>query len=612
MFTTPIRRQLRLQGRLFSNLRPGPLREYEDLVQKGSISVDPVQEKAVQHLQRLYDECVDYKRISVNHVSLVSQKPQRQQKQKSKGWFDFFDDDDEGRVDEQAKAIAPGTMIPKSLYMWGSTGCGKTFLMDLFYESLPVEKKRRIHFHDFMLNIHKRIHHLKVGSTARGKPISIADQLADEIIGESHIICFDEFQVTDIADAMILKSLFEALFARGLILCATSNRPPSDLYRNGLQRDLFVPFIGLLEQRSVVFSFLREVEEQVDYRLQLYQHHAKNVFFYPSTTETQKSLSRRFEEFRPSLRALSSTDREVLVKGLFTAAEMVIYGHSFRIPSLVIGRRAAKFSFNDLCQRNYGAADYLALAQSFDVICVMNIPRLSLHQRNELRRFITLIDALYDHKVLVLLGAEVEATKLLDIDETQRFSQASTIDEVFAFDRTVSRLMEMQSSDYVRVAMESRPMGKDFFAALFRKHLADPVQNEHAVHEIARQCWRRYRLGTKDETEAFLQHSALNVDDEEVTGAAASSESCYRTEVDAFGNEHKQCLRTKCVRVMLYDIAEYVMEGISKERQRAVLIDELTRADLELSQVGDYLTYEAFHSLFTRLDLLFGGEVNEK
>lgn len=602
MLATTFRSRLLLRGRLYSNIRPGPLREYEERIRRGSISVDPVQEKAVQQLQRLYDECIDYKRIAVKHVNNISQKPQRPQKQRSKGWFAFFDDDDEGSANEQGGATAAGALIPKSLYMWGSTGCGKTFLMDLFFESLPVEKKRRIHFHDFMLNVHKRIHHLKVGSTARGKPVSIADQLADEIIGESHVICFDEFQVTDIADAMILKSLFEALFARGLILCATSNRPPSDLYRNGLQRDLFVPFIGLLEQRSVVFSFLREAEEQVDYRLQLYQHHAKNVYFCPSA-ETQEALALRFDEFKPSLRVLSPADREALAGGLCRSAEMVIYGHSFRIPSLVTGRRAAKFSFDDLCRRNYGAADYLALAQAFDVICVTNVPRLSLHQRNELRRFITLIDALYDHKVLVLLGAAAEATQLLDVDDGQRQLQAAAVDEVFAFDRTVSRLMEMQSSDYVRAALESRPSGKDFFATLLRQRAADAAQTERVVHDVARRCWRRYRLGTRDETQAFLQHSAIAADDEEATGAAASSESSYQTEVDAFGNEHKQCVRADCVRVMLHDLAEFAVEGATNDPQRAAIVDELARMDVELSSGGGsgYVSYDAFAGLFTRL-----------
>lgn len=600
MLSTAIRSRLLARGRVFSSTRPGPLREYEERISRGSISVDPVQEKAVLQLQRLYDECVDYKRVGVKHIDNLSQKPQRQQKQRNKGWFAFFDDDDEGSANEQVKATAAGTLIPKSLYMWGSTGCGKTFLMDLFYESLPVAKKRRIHFHDFMLNVHKRIHHLKVGSTARGKLVSIADQLADEIIGESHVICFDEFQVTDIADAMILKSLFEALFARGLILCATSNRPPSDLYRNGLQRDLFVPFIGLLEQRSVVFSFLREAEEQVDYRLRLYEHHAKNVYFCPSTAATQEALALRFDEFKPSWRVLSPADREALAGSLCRSAEMVIYGHSFRIPSLVVGRRAAKFSFDDLCRRNYGAADYLALAQSFDVICVTNVPRLSLHQRNELRRFITLIDALYDHKVLVLLGAEAEAMQLLDVDDSQRQLQASAIDEVFAFDRTVSRLMEMQSSDYVRTALESKPVGKDFFAALLRPRGADAVEAELVPHDVARRCWRRYRLGTKDETQAFLQHSAVAADDEEVTGAAASSESSYQTEVDAFGNEHKQCIRAECVRVMLHDLAEFAVEG-AKEPQRAAIVEELSREDDELSGGNGYVSFDAFTGLFTRL-----------
>lgn len=265
-----IERQGRLQrslSTLTTSKLEGPLDVYQRRMKKGVVQTDLVQLEALKLLDRLHNDCIE--RSKTKHVEAFFEK-----NPKSQGWMsNLFNST------TSTKAVSthrPMPSSPKSLYLWGSTGCGKTYLMDLFYENLPVQKKRRIHFHDFMIGIHKRLHHFKTSpATSRVKDMSMADRLADEIMAESFVICFDELQVTDVADAMILKSLFEALFARGLILCATSNRPPQDLYKYGLQRDIFIPFIKLLEERANVFSFVRESKKNIDYRLIKYEDHAK-------------------------------------------------------------------------------------------------------------------------------------------------------------------------------------------------------------------------------------------------------------------------------------------------------------------------------------------------
>jgi predicted ATPase len=250
-----------------STSKDGPLELYQRRVEKGILKQDPTQAGAVQLLQNLHDEFLKY--TSFMTIRLSPSPPSKG------GWLkNIF-----GSSDYSSHSVlsSVSSSAPKSLYFWGSTGCGKTYLMDLFYENLPAKKKRRIHFHDFMISVHKRLHHFKQKNlTKSNRPLT--ELLAEEIINDCQIICFDEFQVTDIADAMILKTLFESLFAKGLVLLATSNRPPQDLYRNGLQRDLFIPFIHLLEQKAIVYSFLQDSKPNIDYRVIKYEEQAKVSF----------------------------------------------------------------------------------------------------------------------------------------------------------------------------------------------------------------------------------------------------------------------------------------------------------------------------------------------
>lgn len=581
----------------------GPQHAYEQRVKKGLITPDAVQERAVSQLQRLYLDCISYRRVA-NADSSKFHGHLNPKRKKEKSWFDFLSDDDDDDSSQQ-KSFTKSSLVPCSLYMWGSTGCGKTYLMDLFYESLPIEKKRRIHFHDFMLNVHKRIHHLKVQSGRGGKTVSIAEQLADEIIRESHVICFDEFQVTDIADAMILRTLFEALFDRGLILCATSNRPPQDLYRNGLQRDLFVPFIHLLQQRSVVFSFVREEEQQVDYRVLLYQHHAKNVYFSPLSKETTENMKKRLKEFFPTSacdvgNTLLTYEEEE--KRRCRSAEVPVYGHRLTVPCVITGRRVARFSFHDLCQRSYGSADFIALAQLFGVVCITDVPRLTLHQRNELRRFITLVDALYEQKSLLLISAQTDACSLLDVDPVQKEVESATIDEVFAFDRTASRLLEMQSIDYLQHALESRPDGIEFLQSVMP--CTDTAMAIDGKDSLILALWHHYRLGTTDEVDAFLETHKEEANIAQIAGTAASSDSNATVEKELYGDATQQVIRCGCVEVLLGDIVVYVTKDLAVDSAQVVnIVTELRSTIASLnsrSNLGNtvrYLTFQQFSDI---------------
>ena len=313
-------------------------------------------------------------------------------------------------------------VMPRGLYIWGSVGRGKTMLMDLFFEGLQVRRKRRVHFHDFMADVHERIHlwrqQLKLGAVRGDDPIRpVAASLADE----AWILCFDEFAVTDIADAMILGRLFTALFEHGVVVIATSNVEPERLYEGGLNRTLFLPFVKLLQERMQVVH----LEARTDFRLEKLA--GSPVFHVPADDAARKALDLAF-------RRLTGRERgdPVVLK---------VKGHPVEIPQAAGG--VARFDFADLCSKPLGASDYLALARDFHTLFVENIPAMTFDRRNEAKRFIILIDTLYDHHVKLLASAEVEAPELY---------KAETGREAFEFDRTVSRLIEMRSEDYLSLS----------------------------------------------------------------------------------------------------------------------------------------------------------------
>jgi cell division protein ZapE len=307
----------------------------------------------------------------------------------------------------------------KGLYVYGEVGRGKTMLMDLFYELVPVRRKRRAHFNDFMADVHDRIQKhrekLKRGETKEKDPIPpVARQLAEE----AWVLCFDEFTVTDIADAMVLSRLFSSLFEEGVVLVATSNVAPRDLYRDGLNRALFVPFIGILEQNARIMS----LDGDTDYRRRKLDR--MQVYLTPLGPETDRRMDEAWEAV--------TAGRKV------EPATIELKGREIHVPRAA--GTAARFAFSDLCAKPLGARDYLAIAARYDTLFVDHIPVMSQAQRNEAKRFILLVDTLYDQHMRLVASAETVPEKLY----------TGTIGtESFEFARTASRLTEMQSREWL-------------------------------------------------------------------------------------------------------------------------------------------------------------------
>ncbi len=358
-----------------------PLAAYRALVRKGELQPDSVQALAAEKLE------------SLSHA-LAGYRPSTGQG----GWRARF-----GLTRRPDPA-------PQGLYIYGAVGRGKSMLMDLFFDLAPVETKRRVHFHAFMQDVHRRLHEWRKRNV--GDPLQ---PLAQELAREAWLLCFDEFQVTDIADAMILGRLFQALFEAGVVIVATSNRPPRDLYKDGLQRERFLPFIALIEEKLDVL----ELAGGLDYRLDRIKDH--RLYHVPPGPAADAALETAFAD----------------LTGGAPAAPVVleVLGRRLRVPKAA--RRVAWCGFEDLCGRALGPADYLALAERFDAVIVTGIPKLGRNRRDVAKRFVTLIDALYDRRVRLLCSAEAEPNALYPAG-----------DGSFEFRRTASRLEEMQSTDY--------------------------------------------------------------------------------------------------------------------------------------------------------------------
>ena len=305
----------------------------------------------------------------------------------------------------------------RGLYLWGGVGRGKSMLMDLFFENVGINRKRRAHFHEFMLDIHARLKAERVKE--KGDPIPpIVAALADE----ARLLCFDEMVVNNMADAAIMSRLFSGLIAAGVTVLTTSNRHPDDLYKDGLNRQLFLPFIALVKESLDIIT----LDGPTDYRRD--RLGSAQIWLVPNGPAATAALSETFfrmTDYPPEDRAHVPT-LEMDVGG----------GRMLHVPKALKG--VAVFSFKRLCAQARGAADYLAIARRFHTVIMVGIPVLGPHNRNEAARFVTLIDALYEYRVKFLASADAEPDHL--------YPQG---DGRFEFDRTVSRLMEMQSEDYL-------------------------------------------------------------------------------------------------------------------------------------------------------------------
>jgi cell division protein ZapE len=312
----------------------------------------------------------------------------------------------------------------KGLYIYGAVGRGKTMLMDLFFETTSVARKRRTHFHEFMLDVHERIYairqKMKFGEFAGEDPIK---RVAEELAAEAWLLCFDEFHVTDIADAMILGRLFAQLFERGIVMVATSNVPPDELYKDGLNRALFVPFVEMLNARNQVVR----LAARTDFRLEKLA--GQPVWYVPDDAVATAALDQAW-------RRLAGGERGA-------ALDLALKGRSVHVPRAFMG--VARFSFHDLCEQPLAAADYLRIAREFHTIVLDHVPVMTYDNRDAAKRFIILIDTLYDMNVKLIASAAAAPDALYLADEGF---------EAQEFKRTASRLVEMGSQAYL-----ARPHG---------------------------------------------------------------------------------------------------------------------------------------------------------
>ena len=363
----------------------GPIQVYRRLVYSGAWQADPVQELAAEKLQLL-------------SVQLQGHDPQTKS-----GWTRLFS---RGRNAE----------APKGVYFYGDVGRGKTAMMDVFFDAVDVARKRRVHFHAFMLDVHARIHAWRQRAKAGGPTGDPIPPVAAALAERAWLLCFDEFQVSDTADAMILARLFEALFENGVVVVTTSNRPPDDLYLGGLNRELFLPFIDLLKAKLDVL----QLDGGQDYRLARLKQ--SPVYFSPLGPKSDAEMAAAFARLTDN----TETPPQILH----------VQGRNITVPAAAHG--VARFSFGALCEQPLGAADYIEVAQQYHTVFLEHIPKLTLDKRNEARRLINLIDVLYDHRVNFICSADSSPGDIYVEGEGK-----------FEFARTESRLFEMQSDDYL-------------------------------------------------------------------------------------------------------------------------------------------------------------------
>ncbi|KAI0294607.1 ATPase [Multifurca ochricompacta] len=406
------------------------MQEYHKLVASGALSSDDYQTRIIQKLQALHDLLALYDPPPpAGPPSLLS------------------------RLFSRPAPSATNTDRPQGLYLYGDVGTGKTMLMDLFYNTLParITRKRRVHFHAFMLDVHKRMHAAKAAGA--GDPL---EPVARDLASEAYMLCLDEFQVTDIADAMILRRLLDALLERGVVCVFTSNRHPDELYKNGIQRTSFLPAIDLLKTQFDI----TDLDSGTDYRR--VPRALSHAYFSPLNSDTRAAIDAQF----------SALTKGIPVKD---DATIRLWGRDLTVPRSA--GHFAQFTFAELCGRPLGAADYLELTQRFGTLFVTDVPRMGLGEKDKARRFITFIDACYESKTRLFVSSEVPIFEIFS-DDSSATSGAPVSDhmraimdelslpaevvgaasmfngeeELFAFARCCSRLVQMGSAEWMEHA----------------------------------------------------------------------------------------------------------------------------------------------------------------
>ena len=356
---------------------------YANALERRGFVADPAQERAVERLQRLYDEWRAYK----------------------------------GKRPTRLHRLVVHPMLPRGVYLWGGVGRGKSFLMDSFYGCVPLVRKQRVHFHHFMREVHRELGRLK----SQENPL---DRLAERVARRARLICFDEMHVNDVADAMILGRLLERTMALGVVYCMTSNYAPDDLYKDGLKRNDFLPTIRLLKDRLDVIH----VDGGIDYRLRALER--SSTYVTPIGAAADDALMQAFK-------AIAETDEQ--------SAPLEIEGRKIRYRRRAGG--VVWFDFDAICGSGRSQLDYLQLAQEFHTVIVSNVPRLGADKLDEARRFTLLVDVLYDNRVKLFISAETRSEELLERGIAAVEPQVRAM--ALEFDRTVSRLIEMQSRAYL-------------------------------------------------------------------------------------------------------------------------------------------------------------------
>ncbi|KAF7312390.1 AFG1-like ATPase [Mycena indigotica] len=412
-----------------------PLPQYRRLVSSGTLRGDDHQTRIIEKLQTLHDQLTHYTPPQVSEPPPAS-------------LFSLFRRQSPESTDPPADA-------PRGLYLYGDVGTGKTMLMDLFYSTLPpnIKRKRRVHFHAFMIDVHKRIHAVKSTRGNTGDPIL---PVARDLAREASVLCFDEFQVTDIADAMILRRLLEHLLNFGVVCVLTSNRHPDDLYKNGIQRSSFIPAIELLKTRFDV----TDLDSGTDYRRMARVPSSVKPYHYPLSPETSKTMESIFQ-------TLANGDDVVHNRKLH------VWGRSLVVP--VSTASVAKFSFQELCGNPLSAADYLEITREFGAIFLLDVWKIGVDRKDLARRFITFIDACYESKTRLFISSAVPIYQVFSDDPSKsggisdhmrgvmddlglshdlvgKSSMFTGEEEIFAFARACSRLVQMESKEWAETA----------------------------------------------------------------------------------------------------------------------------------------------------------------